>query len=77
MKEAGKVAGALRRYRSSLGGQKRIRAVFLEEVMLELCLKAYAEGSKPMGFPGRGVSVRKGLEETPVWGMGGGVTNDC
>lgn len=45
--------------------------------MLEMCPKAYAEGSKPVGFPGRGVSVRKGLEETPVWGMGGGVTNDC
>lgn len=44
--------------------------------MLALSLTARAEGNKiPLAFRERGVSVRKGLEETPPgpWEVG----NDC
>lgn len=37
--------------------------------MPDMCLKASAEGGKPVGFPGELVSLRKGLEEIPALDM--------
>lgn len=54
------------------GGWRRIEKGSQEEVMLELSLKACAEGSTPMGSPGSEGNVRQGLEETPAWGVGWG-----
>ena len=51
----------------------RIKEDFREEVMLGLCVKTCAAGSKPVGIPEGGVSQR---EEGPVGdhslGRGGG-----
>ena len=71
VKEAEKVAGALRRDQVSLG-MKKNQGGLPGGGDAGICLKASAEGGKPVGFPGELVSLRKGLEETPAWGMGQG-----
>lgn len=72
VKEAEKVVGALRRDQVSLR-MKKNQGGFMEEVMLDMCLKACTKGGKPVGFPGRVGQLAEGSGGDPSLGHGVGV----
>ncbi|KAI4585434.1 hypothetical protein MJG53_005668 [Ovis ammon polii x Ovis aries] len=72
VKEAEKVVGALRRDQVSLR-MKKNQGGFMEEVMLDMCLKACTKCGKPVGFPGRVGQLAEGSGGDPSLGHGVGV----